>query len=403
MNKIMKKDKIEAHLNKPAADKTIKEGEIIFQEESGGHEAEREADFERCIRISLEKLAGYSDSQLLAVYSEHNRPDEIDSRNALIVKNVAELRENIIKMRDVEKAVIQADKMFGRFDPEIIMIAYDDLPPGNTTETAKKRWVDFYDNVGRRQNSPEYYSAKDSLSKLRESLSMIGTPGYREAEMDKAIFEGLNKLRGLRGDRIIAIRDLLNESLYIYSVAELRQLIEDMRNRNNILTHGNSFEFAIEEYDKAEKYLEREQMEDSLRDMGSKRHLLKKIAQYSDDTLLVWVHPNEMVNLSSGDFMCMQDSAADLRRRIQNADHQELDWFNHAGGINVIVSAKPEPGDDIETIIQKNLISAKEILGKTPRQISVTFDVPGHQIEKLDKKATIEGSKEKKGLPEQKK
>ena len=340
--------------SKDRQDELIKSSEskkievILPENEDISYEALREIDFEHSIRISLEKLSGYDDSRLLGIYPEYafNNGGE-ETGEPLIVKSVAELREGVVSMRDPVKTIAIVNQATGRVDSGVIMIVYDDLPPGSTVETARKRWADFY-----RDNRTHMHGPPGTT--LSESLSKIGTEEYREAAIQEAKFEGLNTLRGLRGDRVIAIREVFNNSLHIYSVAESRRLIENMENIDNDLARGRDFRFRIEEYDKAEEFVAQERMELSLRDIRGREDMLKEISQYGDDTMLTWIHPNELVNLGTGKFMIMQDIAADLRRRIKSADHDELDWFSHAGGIEVVATGEVNM-DDVAAKLQEGV------------------------------------------------
>ncbi|OGE80779.1 MAG: hypothetical protein A3H72_01535 [Candidatus Doudnabacteria bacterium RIFCSPLOWO2_02_FULL_48_8] len=299
-------------------------GELVSEEKAISYQERRELKFQEKIAISLEKLAGYEDSQLLAVYPEYAfNGQTTESGGPLEVLTVAEIREKIIQMRDPQKNFSGARPGIGA-GPEQIIIVYDDLPPLTQTEDAKARWRDFY-------------------SRTREGKELFTPEGDRRY-IERLKFEALNELRGLRDDRRIAIRSIYDEELHIIAVGELRELVLDMENPENKLTHGQAFDFWIEEYYEPEQYVQRERADLALRDIRQREHLLAELAEYSDDKLLTWVYPNESRNFSTGQHVIMQDLAGDLRKRINQADHDELDWFSHAGGIRVIAVGEVDLG-----------------------------------------------------------
>ncbi|MFA6193795.1 MAG: hypothetical protein WC726_02970 [Parcubacteria group bacterium] len=311
------------------------EPEILPSQEEIASSEDGPERVERKIRISLEKLSGYPDDQLLAVYPEYafNRSD-IQKGEPLVVMSVAEIRARVLAMSN-SQTNSAGEWVGGELYPQGIIIVYDDLPPGTTSEKARKRWVEFHRHIRERKNEDD-----------GDFLSSITTPEYRSAIIEEAKFSGLNELRGLREDHVIAIRLIHDDHLFTVTVGELRRAIETMEDPTNEVSFGGELRFFIDAYEHSELFVERARTEVTIRDAGVRNEYLQLVASYADDELITWVHPNELHDFATGRKMIMQNTAGALRRRLREADHHELEWFAHAGGLRIVAI-----GDvDLETL-----------------------------------------------------
>ena len=306
--------------------------EIIPKEEHLPYDEIIERDFELRIRVSLEKLSGYEDSRLLAIYPEYAfNVGRVQTGEPLRVMTVAEIREKVLNMRDPQKN-LTGEWLPGRASPQAINIVYDDLVPGTSIDEVRERWQTFYKGIDERRFGTE-----------GNPYAKIGTPENHEATIEESTFEGLNRLRGLKDDHILAIRDSFDYSLRVLTVAELRAAIQDMGNPDNELTHGFEFPVMIEVYDHTNEYASLEQIKLSLEDVSQKEYYLGLVEKYPDDELVTWRMPKDIDISDPGKGrgrMLRQDTAANMRQMIREASHDGLRFWSDLGGIQIVATGE---------------------------------------------------------------
>lgn len=175
--------------------------------------------------------------------------------------------------------------------------------------------------------------ASNQLVPDKTSLDLEATK-EREERFEQNIALSLEELEPYEDSQKLVVfttHDINHEEPLVMTASELRALVKDMRNPDNSLSYGYPTLVWVESSNPDEFFVERSKELERYRSS-----YLEKLAQYQDDQLLTYIHPNHYISLRTGLPEFYQSTAGHLRELIQEGDWGYFQELSHEGGIQII-------------------------------------------------------------------